>query len=66
MLATGETIESYPEDIPYSSRLILGWSGARPIHVVAAEATPSNDTIIITVYEPDSTMWEPDFKRRKQ
>lgn len=26
-LETGETIETYTEDSPYPSRLVLGWSG---------------------------------------
>jgi hypothetical protein len=37
ILTTGETIEEYPDDIPYPSRLILGWIGKRPIHIVAAD-----------------------------
>ena len=36
-LATGKTIEAYPEDQPYPSRLVLGWAGTRPIHVVVAD-----------------------------
>ena len=31
----GEIVEAYPQDIPYSSQLILGFVGDRPIHVVA-------------------------------
>ena len=34
VLAQGEEIEDYPEDAPYPSRLVLGWRGSRPIHVV--------------------------------
>ncbi len=37
ILDSGETIEEYPDDIPFPSRLVLGWSGRRPIHVVAAD-----------------------------
>ncbi len=36
VLASGETIEDYPDDIPYLSRLILGWRGSRPLHIVVA------------------------------
>ncbi len=36
VIATGETVEDYPGDTPYPSRLVLGWSGKRPIHVVLA------------------------------
>jgi hypothetical protein len=37
VLASGEEIESYPQDQPYPGRLVLGWRGQRPLHVVAAE-----------------------------
>lgn len=66
VLATGEVVEDYPNDTPYPSRLLLGWCGSRPIHVVAAENVAAQETIVITVYEPDLTQWEPGFKRRRQ
>ena len=65
VVTTGETIETYPDDRPFPSRLILGWSGARPIHVVAADNVEAQETIIITVYQPDAEEWEQDFKRRR-
>ncbi len=65
VLKTGETIASYPEDRPYPSRLILGWIGTRPLHVVVADNDEDNVQIVITVYEPDPTLWEDDFKRRR-
>ena len=66
VLETGETIESYPGDMPYPSRLILGWIGPRPIHVVAAQNKEEQQTIVITVYQPDPQQWQPDWKRRKK
>jgi len=66
VLETGETIETYPEDSPYPSRLILGWCGSRPIHVVAADDTEAQETTVITVYEPDEGKWEEGFSRRRQ
>lgn len=66
VLETGEPIEDYPDDTPYPSRLVLGWRGARPIHVVAAENSDDQETIVITTYEPDPAKWERDFKRRKK
>jgi hypothetical protein len=60
----GETIEAYPKDAPYPSRLVLGWRGSRPIHVVVADNAANQETIIITVYEPDREEWEQDFRRR--
>lgn len=59
----GKEIESYPQDKPYPSRLLLGWIGPRPIHVVAAAA--EHEIIVITVYEPDPALWQPGFERRK-
>ena len=64
-LTIGSVIESYPDDTPYPSYLVLGWRGARPIHVVAADNVASNETIVITVYEPEPDRWESDFRRRK-
>ena len=66
VLAVGEIIEDYPNDKPYPSRLVMGWHGDRPIHIVAADNKENRETIIVTVYEPDSSLWESDFKRRKQ
>ncbi|MDO8355361.1 MAG: DUF4258 domain-containing protein [Nitrospirota bacterium] len=66
VVATGETIETYPTDKPFPSRLILGWSGLRPLHVVAADNGSAQETIIVTVYQPDIEEWESGFKRRKR
>ena len=66
VVATGETIETYPTDKPLPGRLILGWSGSRPIHVVAADDALAQETIIVTVYQPDIQEWESEFKRRKR
>lgn len=65
VLETGDTIERYPDDTPYPSRLVLGWRGVRPLHVVVADDQEGNELIVISVYEPDPATWEPGFKRRK-
>ncbi len=65
VLGHGKVIESYPEDFPYPSILLLGWCGQRPIHVVAADNAADDETIIVTVYEPDPDRWESGFERRK-
>ncbi len=64
VLSDGKRIIAYPDDTPYPSRLMLGWRGERPIHVVAAD-TPEGETIVITVYEPDPALWESGFERKK-
>lgn len=65
VLANGKEIEDYSLAQPYSSRLLLGWSGARPIHVVVADNKADNEAIIVTVYELDLDRWESGFERRK-
>ena len=64
IITTGETIEEYPDDIPYPSRLILGWIGKRPIHIVATYNAAEHEIIIVTVYKPHEEKWSTDFKRR--
>ena len=64
-LDSGETIEDYSAEMPGPSRLILGFQRRRPIHVVTCENLTTNETIIITVYIPDQSRWDKDFKSRK-
>ena len=67
VVCRGKVIESYPEDKPYPSRLLLGWVNigqrTRPIHVVSAAT--ENEIIIVTVYEPDPAQWAAGFEKRK-
>ena len=65
-LKSGSTIEDYPDDTPYPSRLILGFSQGKPLHVVYADNHDSNERIIITVYEPNLVLWDADLKTRKK
>ena len=64
-LHSGETIEDYSEEMPEPGRLILGFQGRRPFHVVASEDRHSNETTIITVYIPDPAKWDKAFKGRR-
>ena len=66
ILQTGKAIESYPQDKPYPSYMMLGWLSHRPIHVVAADNTTEKETVVITVYEPDPAQWDSQFERRKK
>ena len=66
VLENGETIEEYLSSTPYPSRLISGWCGTRPLHLVVAENSGDQETIVITVYEPDLSRWESGFTRRKE
>jgi hypothetical protein len=58
-------VEEYPDDEPYPSRLVLGWVGGRPLHIVLAGPTVAGDTILVTLYEPALEWWEPGFVRRR-
>jgi hypothetical protein len=65
VLATGDVIEDYPNVYPYPSRLVLGFCGVRPLHVVAADNPIGPETIVITVYEPDLAQWDASFRVRR-
>ena len=65
ILEKGEAIEDYSSEMPEPGRLILGFQGKHPIHVVASENQPANEVIVITVYIPDADKWDKDFKSRK-
>ena len=63
-IMTGEIIEQYPEDFPFQSCLIFGYTIDNKImHVVASdEGTVSR---IITAYFPNKEKFEDDLKTRK-
>ncbi|MFN0316110.1 MAG: DUF4258 domain-containing protein [Burkholderiales bacterium] len=65
VIESGDTIVEYADDKPYPSRLILGNANGRAVHVMAAYNAREDETIVITVYEPDPRIWEPSFRRRK-
>lgn len=64
IISNGKVIKDYPDDIPYPSKLILGWVNNRPLHVVVAENKGNTELIIITVYEPDMNKWDSNFERK--
>jgi hypothetical protein len=64
-LQSGETIEDYSGEMPEPSRLILGFQGKRPFHVVTSENPETNEITVITVYIPDPDKWNKDFKSRR-
>ncbi len=65
-ICAGEVIESYPDDTPFPSVLFFGMTGAnRPLHVVCAYDRQDDWAVIVTVYQPDPTLWE-DYRRRRQ
>jgi hypothetical protein len=62
---SGETIEDYSAEMPEPGRLILGYQGKRPFHVVTSENPEANAVTVITVYIPDPGKWDQDFKSRR-
>ena len=64
-LETGETIEDYSSEMHEPSRLILGFHGKRPFHVVVSENPRINEITIITIYVPDPNKWKKDSRSRK-
>ncbi|HEY8490569.1 MAG TPA: DUF4258 domain-containing protein [Dehalococcoidia bacterium] len=65
VLEHGDVIEEYPSDVPFPSRLILGFCHGRPLHVVAADHHSEPVTFVITVYEPDPERWDETFRHRR-
>ncbi|MBR4791098.1 MAG: DUF4258 domain-containing protein [Treponema sp.] len=65
VIENGTVIKSYPDDTPYPSRLILGFDGQRPVHVVSAYNSENDTEYVITVYEPDALKWSDDFTERR-
>lgn len=69
VLQTGEVIETYPDDLPLPSYLLLGWIEPEPgrhmpVHVVGADDDAAHETHIITVYVPAPDRWAPDYRTR--
>ncbi|QTQ14049.1 DUF4258 domain-containing protein [Treponema parvum] len=65
VIKNGVVIKEYPDDTPYPSRLMLGYDGDRPIHVVSSYDQNDDMEYIITVYEPDTQLWTSDFTQRR-
>ena len=61
----GEEIASYPDDTPYPSCVMLGFMEDQAVHVVVAQEENTQTCYVITVYRPNSDLWESDFKRRR-
>ena len=62
-IINGEIIENYPDDYPYPSALVLGFSDNKPLHIVAGIG--SDLLWLITAYYPDSDIWEDNNRTRK-
>ena len=64
-LLNGEIIESYEDDYPYPSCLVLGLNKSNEyIHVVCG--SNGMELWLITAYYPNQAEWEDDLKIRKE
>ncbi|MDI6740332.1 MAG: DUF4258 domain-containing protein [Candidatus Edwardsbacteria bacterium] len=62
----GEIIERYPQDKPYPSCLILGFTFAGlPVHSVWAYNPANGWAVLVTVYWPNPDLWINWKTRRK-
>jgi hypothetical protein len=65
VLRAGNIIESYPDDHPFSSALMCGFTAAgRPMHLVVGVNVADVEIHIVTAYEPDPAQWRDNFSRR--
>ena len=66
IMLNGEIIEEYPEDKPFPSCLIFGFTKKqKPIHIVISIDSDDQIIWVITVYSPSKEEWEDGFRRRK-
>jgi hypothetical protein len=65
VLENGELVEEYKADLP-PRYLMLGWSGNKPIHVVGEDDPVTDETTVVTAYEPDIKRWKVGFRERRR
>ncbi|MCL4529566.1 MAG: DUF4258 domain-containing protein [Chloroflexi bacterium] len=65
VLDAGDVIEDYSGEMTEPSRLILGFQGKRPFHVVTSENAEEKEITIITVYVPNPDKWKKDSRSRR-
>jgi hypothetical protein len=60
-------IESYSGDKPLPSYLVIGYTkNKRPLHIIVALDKIERYIWIITVYEPNQTIWSEQMTKRKK
>jgi hypothetical protein len=60
-----DMIEDYSSEMPEPSRLLMGFQGKRPFHVVTSENLETGEVTVVTVYLPDANKWKKDSRTRK-
>ena len=65
VIKEGEVIQSYKDDKPYPSFLLLGFINNKPVHIVVAKNEEDESCILITAYIPEAGIWDDLFKTKK-
>jgi hypothetical protein len=65
-IRSGEVIANYPDDSPYPSALLLGFTHGAPLHVLVARDDKTENCYVVTAYRPDPELWGTDFKTRRE
>ena len=65
VVANAECVAEYPDDRPFPSELLVGFSNGRPIHVVFSVDEKNRMGYVVTAYVPDEKLWSDDFKARR-
>ena len=66
---SSEIIEAYPEPQgrPFPMALVLGWlPDHTPLHSVWAYDAERGLAILVTVYRPDPSRWDEQFRKRRK
>jgi len=64
-IEAADVIEDYSAEMPEPSRLMMGFQGKRPFHVVTSENPEADEITVVTVYIPDANKWKKDYRSRK-
>ncbi len=65
LLGDGEVIEEDHRTDTELEELVLISEWSRPLHLVVIVDEARSEERIVTVYEPDSALWSPDFRTRR-
>ena len=65
-ITMGEVIQSYPDDTPHPSYLLLWKASNRVLHVVIAHDEETGACYIITAYPPSPEIWDSDYRNRRK
>ena len=65
VIAEGELIDEYPDDMPFPSVLLLVRVSNQAVHVVLGVDAETGICYEITVFLPDPELWLAGFRKRR-